>query len=537
MALSDDQKSQLADLYDEAQQAGDTASMGRIKDALWKDHVANLGPVDAFKEAQKGASKTLLQLGTGTLATVGGGLAGIGALAGNTAADIVGAKHPFGDPADAVRDIQNRFTYQPQDEGSQQVNAVIGKPGKLIAKGGDVAGQAVSDATGSPALGAGANTLVQALPTVLGRVGGSLLRGADVATSGLSEAQAANAAAGEQLGMRLTPATRAGNKAAAQTEAALESNPWSSGPATRIKNNNVAVLDRSWASAIGEDAPAPDGVVMSRAADRLGDVFENVRDDRPRLVTPNHVRQIIAQVDDDFEGLLPRGMNGTITREPLVQRFMSYANNGNATGAQLGGLSSKLGRAAYKEMTSVGGDRELGRALNAVKDHVDDLIEQGLSEADTAQYAQARQQWRALSQLQARVSNVNPSTGHVNGVAMANFLQKTDKNGFVYQRNNQPHYVATRFAQSFKAAVPDSGTATRTPGNIIPSSKTDLAMKAGMAVFSRLYYGGRQIPQQMALSVAQRVPGLLRTSPAFQAAYQTELAKQGSDAGQQQDGQ
>jgi hypothetical protein len=136
-------------------------------------------------------------------------------------------------------------------------------------------------------------------------------------------------------------------------------------------------------------------------------------------------------------------------------------SEGSANAQQLGQLSSKLGRAAYKAMTSPSGDRDLGKALYAVKDHADDLVESTLSAAERAAYSTARGQYRNLMTLTSRTGIVNPSTGNVSGTALATKLQQADRPGFLFGKNQTPLYQAARFAQAFKPIVGDSGTATR----------------------------------------------------------------------------
>jgi hypothetical protein len=124
-------------------------------------------------------------------------------------------------------------------------------------------------------------------------------------------------------------------------------------------------------------------------------------------------------------------------------------------------LELKAWQARSQGTVQPGGDRDLGEALYRVKDHVDDVLAQGMSKAEAAAYADTRKQYRAFKQLTARVGNVNPNTGNVNPDALANYLQQTDKNGYLLGKNPSPHYNAVRYAQAFKPIVGDSGTATR----------------------------------------------------------------------------
>ena len=305
----------------------------------------------------------------------------------------------------------------------------------------------------------------------------------------LSPAEQQALTRGQAMGMKATPGVAAGSKPLQQLESKLESQPWTSGPAEAIKSNNADVLNRAWAKAIGENSDTVDSTTLARANDRLGEVFNSVRDARVRQIDPDEFTKRLSSVESEFEGLLPHGTS--ITDHPLVKRLTTLAEEGNATGEQLGSLTSKLGKAASKEMTTPMGDRDLGQALFHVKDYVDDLVSKGLEPAEQASYDAARQQYRSLMQLTSRVGNLNPNTGNVNGVSLASYLQKADKRGFLYGGNDSDAYAATRFAQAFKPIVGNSGTATRSlsPGDLLTAP---VGIAGNLA--SRAYYKGLLTP-------------------------------------------
>jgi hypothetical protein len=281
---------------------------------------------------------------------------------------------------------------------------------------------------------------------------------------GLTGTQRAAATQGRQLGMQLTPGQASGSVPLQQLEARLASKPMTSGPLAAIAAKNQAVLNRTAAQAIGENSPTVDAEVLGRANDRLGNVFANVRSNN-RIVAadPKATSNVLDGIDNDYSGLLPNDMS--IRASPLVKQLESLTGSGSINGQQLGSLSSKLGRAAYKQMSSPTGDRDLGQALYGVKDHVDDLLQSTLSPDEAAEYAAARTQYRNLLTIASRGNIVNPSTGNVNGAALAGKLQQADKSGFLYGNNQTPLYQAARFSQAFKPLVGDSGTATRSAGH------------------------------------------------------------------------
>jgi len=297
-------------------------------------------------------------------------------------------------------------------------------------------------------------------------------------SAGLTPTMQRIADRGRELGMRLTPGQATGSRALQQFEAKLESQPMTSGPFNALKANNASVLNRSAAEAIGESADVVDAGVLARAADRIGNVFQDVADDVPRTIEPRQFLQFYAGLKDDMRGLV-QGLDS----HPLVEDVVRFAQEGTADGRQLSSLSSKLGKAAYKSMTTPSGDRDLGIALYRVKDYVDDLLGQGLSPERAAALGTARQQYRNLMLLTQRVGVVNPAKGDVSGRSLANLLQSKDRRGYMFGENESPMYDAARFSQAFAPIVGDSGTATRMP----LQSATDLVARIPMSLASRAY--------------------------------------------------
>ena len=300
--------------------------------------------------------------------------------------------------------------------------------------------------------------------------------------SNLTPAQQIAAENGSTLGMKLTPGMRTGSKPLMQLEAKLESSPWTSGPAEALRQNNQDILDSVVSSTIGENSK-PDAATLGAAYERLGQNFDKFRNaSRVSIVDPETTRSLVDQVDNDFAGLV----SGKVSDNPLVQRLVSLTDSGSVNNEQLGSLSSKLGRLAYKQMSTPNGDRDLGQAIYQIKDHVDDLLGAGLSPEEQAAYATTRQQYKNLMTLVSRTNIVNPSTGNVNPVALANKLQSADRTGFTFGQNQSDVYNAVRFGQAFKPIVGNSGTATRQIG---PADLAAGVYGLPLNVLSRLYYG------------------------------------------------
>lgn len=377
-------------------------------------------------------------------------------------------------------DIASQMLLGSKIPGPSIANQAPANFGRVMPSYGPARPDASSSAQASVAPGVSASeSVISGAPEVTASGGGySFGSVGDDASSGLNSARKQIYELGKKLGMKSTPGQATGSKALQQLEAKLESQPMTSGPFNALKAVNARIVNKEAAAAIGEKADVVDSNVLARANERLGEVFSSVRDETPRNISPEAFVKKFQSINDEYEGLIPKGIGSN----PLVQRLFSYAEKGGGTGRQLGDLSSKLGRAVHKEMTSGAGDRELGMALGKVKDYVDDLVEQGLDHKRLSEYQTARTQYRTfLTLLKPGVTNT--SSGEVSGATLANVLARSDKGGFSLGKNQSPLYTVARYSQAFKPIVGDSGTATRMPLQGI----TDLAMRLPMNIATRAY--------------------------------------------------
>ncbi|MFA6040277.1 MAG: hypothetical protein WC733_02120 [Methylophilus sp.] len=282
---------------------------------------------------------------------------------------------------------------------------------------------------------------------------------------------------GRDLGFKVTPAQASGSRSLAQMEAKLESQPMTSGTFNAIKNNNSTILNRIAAKSIGENSDTVDSAVLQQAQQRIGNIYKIVADDKPRTINPDDFLNKLSSIENEFEGL------ANISDNSLVKKFINQASSGQATGKQLQDLASKMGKVATNEMTSANGDRQLGMAMYQVKDHVDELLQQGLSGETAKKFSNARGQYRNLMLLTQRAGVLNPSSGDINGNALASLLQQKDKAGFVFNKNTSDLYNAARFSQAFKPLFGDSGTATRS----MVTSPTDFVLSLPFKVATKAY--------------------------------------------------
>jgi len=320
---------------------------------------------------------------------------------------------------------------------------------------------------------------VTTTPTATVTGGGSTLGAVGPDTSaGLTAAQQAILGRGREMGFRTTPGQETGSRSLQQMEARMESSPFTSGPFNAIKAENQRILNRSTAQAIGVTSDELSNPVLARAQRQISQVYQQVASPEVKKIDGNTIQTGIEIVDKAFEGLTTQPLKSNI----FVQQLQDLAAKGEASGNQLQTLSSKIGKRAKNEMTTMSGDRELGSALFQLKEMVDDALAQGLSREQQAAFQQARANYRNLMTIRSNQGVVNPSTGNVSGLNLASALTRKDPQGFVFGSNQTPMYEAARFAQAFKPIVGDSGTATRsmelTPLNMILAAPTNVAARA-----------------------------------------------------------
>lgn len=320
----------------------------------------------------------------------------------------------------------------------------------------------------------------------------------DDASASLSRAQAAILARGKELGMRQTPGNATGSKALQQFEAKLQSQPMTSGPFHAIDDANQKALNREVAASIGEAADTVDNVVLERASSRLNNVFESAKDEVARPIDAKSFLGFYSGIKDELRGI------GTAARgfdeNDLVNDLVKLAKSGSATGKQLQPLTSKLGKAAYREMTTQSGDRELGQALYRTKEYVDDLLESGMTGKQATRFNQARGQYRNLMNILSRTNIVNPSNGNVSGRALAQMLQQKDRGGFTMGRNRTGMYDAARFYQAFPPVVGNSGTATRS----MVTNPLELMLSVPFNAATRAYASAPSVSAFTAANAASR---------------------------------
>lgn len=128
------------------------------------------GLIDKAGDWLTGGLESALHLASGTAAASAAGLAGMAAGGIGANGQFYGAPagtKPNIEAAPVVSKVEDALTYKPVTPEGKAVDQVATYPFRKLGEGADAAGQKVTDVTGSPALGAAANTAIQAIPMAI----------------------------------------------------------------------------------------------------------------------------------------------------------------------------------------------------------------------------------------------------------------------------------------------------------------------------------------------------------------------------------
>lgn len=181
--------------------------------------------------------------------------------------------------------------------------------------------------------------------------------------------------------------------------------------------------DAELARAVGSDAPALDQAALGQRATQLGQVFNagrNAATDIDLAATPEVLGRISSELNPSARALFENN--------PNVLDLTGHATgSGVVNGQMLGRISTGLRQDASSALNAEGGNREVGMALQGLRDHVEDLIQGGISDpALRASYAAARPQYGLLQDVRYSPNILNASTGRANMEALGKYLQRNN---------------------------------------------------------------------------------------------------------------
>ena len=263
------------------------------------------------------------------------------------------------------------------------------------------------------------------------------------------------AAKADELGYKLTSGEIFDSKTLRQIEASLESSPLMGGPLRWLKESRQGVVNKVAANAVGEESLGRSGV--DAAHTRLGQMFDDILANKESLT----VDDLLIDALGDIESVTRRDVMGGGSTSKIIDNIIDAVADGTISGEQLQTMRTSLGAAASKAARDDSSTQAYTEALTEMVGAIDDLIGRNLSPEEMAKWAASRKQYRALKQLEN--ANAINEVGDVSGRKLGNYLQRTDKPG--YLRGNTEAgasdlYEVARLSRAF-SPLADSGTATR----------------------------------------------------------------------------
>lgn len=398
---------------------------------------ATKGLLDYAKEYY-GPLEAAASIASGTAASAAGGLAGVGQGLKNLV--IPGGMSA----ADRVAQVQGAATYQPRTTTGQAITSTVAFPFEKLAQLGEYLGTTTSEATGSPAVGAGVNTAVQSIPLAISPVASRLKVPARI-----QEPLASNIAAARESGFSVTP-HEGGAGILGNAAAGLAGEPKL---ARKISSNNQPIYNQK----IAEDLGLPKDTILTReklkeVRDEAGlkyDVVKSTGTVRTDPIYQQDISKISSSYDMAARDFAHRSENPfQKTMDGLQVKQFDAANAVEEV---------KLLRAdadkAYRN-----GDPALGKAFKSAAQALDDQLARhvksvGKDPKMVSEYLEARTR---IAKSYAADEALNPTTGNINPASYARRLKK-----------GSPLTGGAREVAEFASAFPRSSqnVAGKSPGD------------------------------------------------------------------------
>ena len=321
---------------------------------------------------------------------------------------------------------------------------LTGGVGTQMAIGGTLGAARYQEEAGDRAVQGGVDAAISALPYATGKAF-QRMRGTNTRLAGRAD----------DLGFPLTHGDRTNSSFLRGMEASMASNPFTAGPLRSLGDARQEVMNQASLRAIGETGEnlADDSLIAARA--RIGAEFDEVISGNSFAIDDQFLSNLA-----DVENAARQGLLGGGETDVIVNRLLEQAAkaDGNVSGDTLQGWRTTLQTAADKAYRSDTVSREYAVALDSLVDNIDDLVGRTLPVQDLARWQTAREQWRAVKQLeQSRAIN---EAGDVSGRKLGANLARSDVEGYYRGGNTSDLYDAARLSRQH-APIADSGTATR----------------------------------------------------------------------------
>lgn len=263
--------------------------------------------------------------------------------------------------------------------------------------------------------------------------------------------------AAERLGLTLTAGQKTGSLGLQQVESVLSRTPGAAGLAKKIADKNAELLNLAGAKSIGLPADQAYGTLseasLGAAKNNLGGMFkEAVKGVDVPL--SNNFFDSLAAVDSKNRSL-GAFMNPQV--DDLVTKGLAMAAEGKVTGPAYQTIRSTLSKRASDAFRS--GNSDLGQALKAVRDGLDEAAKGALTPEKKAMFNLAQEQYGNFKTLikgnVIKEGNLNPALARN---AMMQFNPTTFKTGL----GNSTMKDIAKVGESFGNKISNSGTPERT---------------------------------------------------------------------------
>jgi hypothetical protein len=262
----------------------------------------------------------------------------------------------------------------------------------------------------------------------------------------------------ESAGVPLDLAQRTGSKVANRAKLVLADNPivGDGGFAERQQ----AAYNKAVLATAGETAEAATPDVMARAQQRIGGVMNDIAQRNP-IKYDGQLQTQLAQVVKDANLELQDSQKGVIRNQ--VEEILNKAVQGNGAidGAAYQNTKTMLDR------ISMGQDQSIAHYARQLREVLDSALQRSASGTDYQALKVARQQYRALKQIEPAIAA--DSSGNISAAKLANSLgTKRNAAQSKYGKGNQDLVkLAKAGKEILPQRMPNSGTTARAAAQLL----------------------------------------------------------------------
>lgn len=344
--------------------------------------------------------------------------------------------------------------------------------------------------------------------SALGALGSRLIKPirSEIDEGGRLAREAAN-----RLGVTLTPGQETGNQTLLSVERLLSKIPGSSGSMQKILKSNEKIINKAAARTIGESVDNLAETVMSASKKRLGDTFEDLSE-RSKVIFNSDFMKNLIKIDANNKEL---GSFASSEIDTLVDKGLELASRNQLAGPAYQKIRSKLTEDATNAFKA--GNSDYGRALKSVRNSLDGLAKEGLSDADKAAWDTVRREYANFKTLSSpRVIEA----GNVKPGPLTSELRRQGPDQFATGAHPSPLIDIARLHEGLKSTVVPSSNTSELGlmqsimfGNPIVAGKTlgiaNLLQKAMFSPAGRAYLNKGLLPYSFGAEQALRGTGAL----------------------------